>query len=461
MKTPPPIHDAIPFIVTTPDSGSNKEIRKFIRSHVMRGKNRKKKSLKASLLTNNHEANTPRDEPETAVSIPPKAGGEVSFSLIPDEVGPDMLDAVRTLQIGMVTVQTDQFADQVETWWLQAMFRDLVCVHFAIFVGKAYQNIVRGAGYNEPAALQYYVKTLSLLQRRVAGGDAEMVTSDETIMVVTGLAKSAIFRGNVEVAAKHLEGLKKMVGLRGGLSSFNRRLLTKVCHADIGLSLSTGRKPIFFSGDSSCNSFISPRRAGMSDPGRSTRHTPAAPSGMQAFLDTLDVRLRHVFDDLYELSRAANLATQCSLVMNGAMYEELTISAHYQLINLETEPRSVDETVRLALLAFGSTLLLQWKGANDHYADLTRKLEGALLAAPAKVHDGMPAVLTLWLYVMGYLVFDERERVRLRPALLDLLLGMGLTSWDETRASVKSVLWVNLLHDCPAEELLQPVFAVI
>jgi hypothetical protein len=71
---------------------------------------------------------------------------------------------------------------------------------------------------------------LAILQQRLAGGDADLSTSDSTILVVIGLTMAAVALGDLETALKHLAGLEKMVILRGGLPALdkNRHLQTKI-----------------------------------------------------------------------------------------------------------------------------------------------------------------------------------------------------------------------------------------
>jgi hypothetical protein len=94
-----PLDNSIPFIVTTPARQSVEEQRQLIRSHVMRGKNRKKPHLAGPSWINGDGLNdshtlTRQDENVPAISIPAKVGGEFFFPACPVEMCPATLESI-------------------------------------------------------------------------------------------------------------------------------------------------------------------------------------------------------------------------------------------------------------------------------------------------------------------------------------------------------------------------------
>jgi hypothetical protein len=63
-------------------------------------------------------------------------------------------------------------------------------------------------------------KGLRLLRERLLGEDDDKKVSDSTIGIVLKLAVAAHFIGDYQVFKQHMEGLRKMVDLRGGLDVF-------------------------------------------------------------------------------------------------------------------------------------------------------------------------------------------------------------------------------------------------
>ncbi|KAI0133568.1 hypothetical protein BJ170DRAFT_606697, partial [Xylariales sp. AK1849] len=311
---------------------------------------------------------------------------------------------------------------------------------------------------NWETAQGHLVKTLAILQQRLASSDDELATSDSTILTVIGLTMAAIFHGDTKTALNHLRGLHKMVTLRGGTSAFerNRRLLIKILRADLVVALSTGNETLFFSDCVLWHSYIASQgelpisRAQDPDPG-----IQLSASDLGCFVDTLDVRLRYVWNDLSKFVQTANIVTQCKFSVDKELYQELMLSMHYRLVTLRFDTGDVNETIRLALLAFSSILFLRWYGIKTRYEYLAQRLR-CVLSMTRHSLITMPAQLVLWLYIIGSTsVFDENERVYFQPALAEVLQDMKLKSWDEVRLSLKSVLWVSVLYDIPAKEVVE------
>jgi len=189
------------------------------------------------------------------------------------------------------------------------------------------------------------------------------------------------------------------------------------------------------------------------------RNSQTSASDLGCFLDCLDLRLRHVWDDLSDFVQAANTVAQCELNIDSEMYQKAVVSIHYRLVNLRFDTGNVHETIRLALLAFASTLFLQWCGVKIRYEYLTQHLMIAL-SLLKHMPKAMPTNFTLWLHIVGAIsVFDGQERARLRPAQVEVLRAMKLKSWDEVRLSLQSVLWLNVLHDSPAKQMVDALLS--
>lgn len=95
MPRATPSSDTIPFIVTTPARQSVEEKRKLIRSHVMRGKNRKKpRSMPPSWTSSAHPNLSVSRRKDYTLSIPVKVGGGFSFPASSVELPPDVLESI-------------------------------------------------------------------------------------------------------------------------------------------------------------------------------------------------------------------------------------------------------------------------------------------------------------------------------------------------------------------------------
>jgi hypothetical protein len=99
---------------------------------------------------------------------------------------------------------------------------DATALHINAFAIEGFiDRILRRQGnIINPAAMLHFQKGLRLLRERLLGEDDETKLSDSTIGVVLKLTSAAHFDGDYRASKQHLEGLRKMVDLRGGLDAF-------------------------------------------------------------------------------------------------------------------------------------------------------------------------------------------------------------------------------------------------
>lgn len=80
---------------------------------------------------------------------------------------------------------------------------------------------------------------MRLLRERLSARDEEAKLSDSTILVVLYLALHAHLTNQYTTAKHHMEGLRKMVAMRGGLGvfSYNTKLIMELqkraCHSNV------------------------------------------------------------------------------------------------------------------------------------------------------------------------------------------------------------------------------------
>lgn len=121
--------------------------------------------------------------------------------------------------------------DPMTSSWTTTLLTDPLYLHCILFSVEAYLALCR-QNSQAPLVDFHFHKTIRLLQARLDSPDDPQSISDPTIMVVSLLGLTAELTGDYVAAKKHLEGLRKMVELRGGLSMLqfgNSRLPAKVC----------------------------------------------------------------------------------------------------------------------------------------------------------------------------------------------------------------------------------------
>lgn len=164
---------------------------------------------------------------------------------------------------------------------------------------------------------------------------------------------------------------------------------------------------------------------------------------IETYLENTDVRLLHIWNDLSEFVRAANIAQQCRRGIDTELYLESLVSIHYRLVSLRCQGSY--EALRLGLLGFASTLFLQWRNFKTRFEHLAKAFNQALMLTS---DQDIPISLNLWLQIVGHIcVFDHEESHSLKPALVHLLNQCRIKSWVEVRCQMKSILWIDFLHE--------------
>jgi len=115
--------------------------------------------------------------------------------------------------------------------WLYPIQLDAAALHInAYAVQEFIDRILRPQEISmSQVTMMHFHKGLKLLRERLLGEDEETKISDSTISVVAKLASSAHFNGDYQASKHHMEGLRKMVDLRGGLEAFKgKKLLVEI-----------------------------------------------------------------------------------------------------------------------------------------------------------------------------------------------------------------------------------------
>jgi hypothetical protein len=109
---------------------------------------------------------------------------------------------------------------------LYPLTSDAIALHITAFSVEGFINRVLRHQVDaiDSTAMLHFQKGLRLLRHRLRGDDEEIKVSDSTMGVVLKLASAAHFDGDYEASRQHMEGLRTMVDLRGGLNVFNGRI---------------------------------------------------------------------------------------------------------------------------------------------------------------------------------------------------------------------------------------------
>jgi hypothetical protein len=208
---------------------------------------------------------------------------------------------------------------------------------------------------------------------------------------------------------------------------------------DLGYAMITSSKPLFFADDDiSWNLYLS-------------RSTPAPQNTAIHLLlpsnSKPDPRIVNVWHDLYEFSRAANIATQTGRKLYANLLEEVMISVQYRLLHLQYGEEDAHELLRMVMLAYSTTifplLFFQFGATPLSYPSLPSYLRRFLIIPEQTSSEKLKAML--WLLVVVRISILDNELVDLQ--LAQAVQALDLSSWAEVLIILKGFLWVDILHN--------------
>lgn len=315
-------------------------------------------------------------------------------------------------------------------------------------------------------AQQHLVETLRVLQDTVASR-SDLNISDHTIMTVNILALTAERLDDQESMTNHVEGLKQMVRLRGGFQKWKPYiydLQSKVCRcvnlspsrvvqdlilmlirADLGLAIRFGHRPSFFSDELSWTVYLDSSEHDL-DTDSTSRNK------ISVFVQSLDWRLGNVFKDLREFSHLCNLAHQTGYKLRRHTFGEIIVSVLYRLLHLSFPDSLVDELMRLGMIIFSSVILLQRQKSHrailDAFANSLNKIQHQLIDIPNSI---LFWLLTIW---KSY-VSEQIPKSQLEDWFEELVKRLTICDWEQARTLLKSIMWIDVLHDSKGEECMR------
>ena len=111
----------------------------------------------------------------------------------------------------------------VDRSWVELLASDAAYVHAAVFASQAYIYIKSAT--NTPSAARqamiHHSAALNLLRERLSVSKSGDAILDSTILVVLYLTLHAHFMNDPTTSKHHMEGLRKIVHMRGGLRALN------------------------------------------------------------------------------------------------------------------------------------------------------------------------------------------------------------------------------------------------
>ena len=133
--------------------------------------------------------------------------------------------------------------------------------------------------------------------------------------------------------------------------------------------------------------------------------------------------------------------------MSPTFFTRLTETVPWRLTSLEFEIESASELLRLCMLAFTKSLVVQAPGFGKAMLWLAARIKLVL----CRQRDARMADVFLWAcFVSAISVFEDFDRDWIREKMTAQVKILGAKNWEETRKLLKRFLWADLVFDGPA-----------
>ncbi|KAF2095836.1 hypothetical protein NA57DRAFT_67545 [Rhizodiscina lignyota] len=476
-KPPAGLH----FLIATGVEKPDPKLRKFIRSHVMLGKNRGKtrsmgkkgQKTKKGVPSSNSNTSlmnvldaaealarpsatatrvfTTTSQSVLPLTIPRKFGGDMAAMRFPDTATHSLSPVSFIAKKILFPLEPCVFFERKAETWIAPLTFDPAFLHTMLFTSQYYFDAI-AAGKTSAltkVTLHHFLKALKLLRERMSRDDDQAALSDTTAAAIMALSGHALMTGDFDSAMNHIEGLHKIVGLRGGVATFrsNAKLLIEILRCDIGMVLHRGSRPVFFN-------HLTPHETFLPYPDLTEllnlrgSATMASQYSTIAFLDDVDGELSNAWNALSAFCSVINFAVDSGQYISLDTYLDTMASVMYRLLSMRFGSRSSGEAVRLGLLVFSSSVLLQWRLLGLSYVHLTSEFRGCLVRLASTRTSSQ---LLLWLLMVG----------AVSPLLIANMGCCDIYSWDKMQDLLNSFMWIGLVHDKAARTVFNSTIAYV
>jgi hypothetical protein len=218
---------------------------------------------------------------------------------------------------------------------------------------------------------------------------------------------------------------------------------------DLGWSIKYGSKPDIYGGKVCWDPFLETALRN-----NALVYTRSPTPAIQALAAGWDYRLKNVFNDARDFAYVANRLIPGREKLPPELFQEIMLSIQYRILLLgypvETQP--LEESIRLGLLAFASTVFLQIPGVKIRSGALSSQLYNAV--EKLDVSNSVVADIKLWLLLVGSICVFEGSESWLVKSIHELT---GEQTWPEVRMRIKEVMWIDMIHDEPGKRAFEAV----
>ncbi|CAH0038767.1 unnamed protein product [Clonostachys solani] len=423
-----------------------------VRSHCMRGKNRREDSRRSRRALRQREAEIAAQTainqiPNDKLGLSSKNIWErqnmpyqpiLDYKLLPDSLSQgsvDLLYQYGRLKEAIYPIDNCVEFEIIQDDYIGWFTTESAFVQSILFMGSALQDLAVQRTLTR-TSLFHLRKTLSLLNDALS--NRQEYLNDALLYTVFNLSLIATIIGEDEAFNIHLSGIRKLMQLRNQQTRerINSRLGFKISRLELSAYTSTGTLPPLPIGPLCWQSCY-----------RNTTSSPDETLSLRAAIVD-NIQLRTILYDLRHLADRINWKYVGARRLTGVEFQGSISSIQSRLLRLTVDPEDIEsECMRLGMLAFLSTTL--------HVPG--KILPSAYLATQLKKLCGEIAVsgtssryMVLWLLIVGSIsVFAPDEPwIRARWAEVS---DVDLV-WEELELHLRDILWIDCIHGEPARK---------
>ncbi|KAJ5578804.1 uncharacterized protein N7459_007768 [Penicillium hispanicum] len=406
----------------------NTEFRKTIRRHAMTSHIRLKRQANGGAL-------------DRSPNRPPQIDGPDPFAVLPVKIEPYMqtlLHYYTTIGWKMFySIEKHTIFNPMTEYWLSLAYRDAAFMH--TIIGCAESHFAESPSYHDrPITVKHLNAAISIINRRLANSE---VITDGTLVVIATMAMIEKHRGAHANWKIHMEGLKKLLRLRGGLGSLESQplLMTKLHRADLCGSVDALQVPYFS------------RRSILNLPMGNAHELPSPGFRILDQLLHLDTSLKAGVHALFQSTVSFQQLGVTSSNTEAAKIRYWITETQYMLLSLKyAEP--CYELCRVALILF-TGIFLKESPPNSPVLDmLITKIQALYEESAPSLASRWGGVLTeefsLWIFFLTASVaasLQLREWSMLR--IMESASLLRLNEWEATLNVLRNFLWDSSFND--------------
>ncbi|KAJ9632781.1 hypothetical protein H2204_007656 [Knufia peltigerae] len=418
---------------------------RLVRSHAMKGKNAGKRHHRRSRLDLNRHQLIAKTLSYNSGSVTlnhwPAPSHSVSFPIKTTLQSRDTINKFFAyVTEALLPPQICCSLDKVTSFWWRFLFADQTAHHCTLALLATLNDFFFGSIIVSHEALYHLTRAVSLVNEDLKTTKA---LSSSTLTVVNFLVVHEIVRESKIEAEIHLEGLRKMVSLRGGLANLEASedalLVLKFCRTDLDCALSYGTTPCFYRDRmSDVVWYLAAQGFPISQP--SIDSNP--------WFNELSITLQQLVIEVTCIGHSFNMGYK----LDPYMFQEFIVSLGYRLVRFHPiggpEPQlenKVDRACHIGLIVFLTTLFLR-RGDRCfmRYEPVAQQLKSV-------IETGLEAGysdLTLWLlFIGGVSVLGNLDSAWLKMRIVQAARLLKVTSWKDAQSCLVRFPWINLLHN--------------